>query len=286
MRQHILFNPTPTDYRTAVYSVFRQYEGPVWHSGLSIKYVVSGVEGYRLDDRYVNVNAGEFLLAKDDSFVRAALDSSVDVEGLCIDVPLHRINAVAAALAKPDELLGDATAPYDFFESKYNAAESHLGRLLGSVAGAVLDMPFYDRAFADEFFLRLAEAATLDCRKTQRDLLSITAVKPSTRRDLYQRLLRGKEFLEGCFTDKLSVEDAAREARISTYHFFRLFKQAFGVTPYRFVLTKRLSHGKRLLQGGSPVHLAATQSGFSDIHAFSKAFKKHFGVSPSTVSNA
>jgi transcriptional regulator GlxA family with amidase domain len=71
---------------------------------------------------------------------------------------------------------------------------------------------------------------------------------------------------------------------MSEFHFFRSFKQAFGITPYRYLLNNRLEFSKSLLQKKIPVKEIATSCGFADIFSYSKAFKKTFGTSPTAYS--
>jgi AraC-like DNA-binding protein len=64
-----------------------------------------------------------------------------------------------------------------------------------------------------------------------------------------------------------------------------LFKKVVGVSPHQYILSKRLELGKELLEKKQmPVSAAALESGFADVFSFSKAFRKHFGVSPTHFS--
>jgi AraC family transcriptional regulator len=80
------------------------------------------------------------------------------------------------------------------------------------------------------------------------------------------------------------METVAAECGLSEYHFFRLFKAIFAISPHQYLIRKRLDYAYYQLKNGlSNVSDAAVHSGFADIFAFSKSFKKHFGLSPSLV---
>ena len=115
-----------------------------------------------------------------------------------------------------------------------------------------------------------------------RQLQSVSSVKPVTRKDLLRRLTKGKEYIDTHFILPLQVDDIARECGLSEYHFYRLFKNVFGISPHQKIVQNRLTYGRHLIKHKyASVSDAALASGFSDVYAFSKSFKKHFGFSPS-----
>jgi AraC family transcriptional regulator len=73
----------------------------------------------------------------------------------------------------------------------------------------------------------------------------------------------------------------AREAKLSRYHFLRIFQQLAGLTPHQYILRARLRHAAtRLLLEPERVLDIALDSGFGDVSNFNHAFRAEFGVSP------
>jgi len=73
----------------------------------------------------------------------------------------------------------------------------------------------------------------------------------------------------------------ASEAKLSRYHFLRVFQEWTGLTPHQFVLRTRLrSAATRLIVDGMPVLHIALESGFGDVSNFNHAFRREFGMSP------
>lgn len=73
----------------------------------------------------------------------------------------------------------------------------------------------------------------------------------------------------------------AREARLSRYHFLRIFQQLTGLTPHQYVLRTRLRRAAtRLVLEPAKVLDIALDSGFGDVSNFNHAFRVEFGVSP------
>ena len=92
------------------------------------------------------------------------------------------------------------------------------------------------------------------------------------------------KFMNFNFLRNTTLHDLAKESGRSLSTFNREFRLIFNETPHKWVLRKRLDQAKKLLVGeglkASDVYL---QVGFEDLAHFSKAFKRHFGISPSKM---
>lgn len=112
---------------------------------------------------------------------------------------------------------------------------------------------------------------------------AILTAKPATRRELARRIERaGQLILETYRNPNLSVEDMARTACLSRFHFIRTFKTVKGVTPMRFLGAVRMETGMRLLrQSRLTVAEIAGAVGYTDRAAFVRAFTRRYGVAPS-----
>lgn len=79
----------------------------------------------------------------------------------------------------------------------------------------------------------------------------------------------------------ITLEDAAAQARISPFHFLRLFSDVLGVTPHQYLLRSRLRHAaRRLADDDSPVTDIAYDVGFADLSNFVRTFGRAAGASP------
>jgi AraC-like DNA-binding protein len=79
----------------------------------------------------------------------------------------------------------------------------------------------------------------------------------------------------------LSLEQLARTARLSPYHFLRTFQGVTGITPHQYVLRARLREAaSRLADETDKVLDIALDCGFGDVSNFNRAFRTEFGVSP------
>lgn len=95
------------------------------------------------------------------------------------------------------------------------------------------------------------------------------------------KLNRVIEFVEARLDQQLSLDDLARIAELSPFHFSRVFKLTTGETPYHFDCSRRLARAQQLLTE-SDITLAelALGCGFASQSHFTAAFSKAFGTSP------
>lgn len=109
----------------------------------------------------------------------------------------------------------------------------------------------------------------------------LDAAKPSTRRDILQRLERARAHLHDHLDRNVALGELASVARLSQFHLARYFKRAFGAAPIAYHRALRLERAARFLaRGEGSVAQAAELIGYSDAVALSHAFRKHFGAPP------
>ena len=79
----------------------------------------------------------------------------------------------------------------------------------------------------------------------------------------------------------LNINGISAHFHYTPEHFIRMFTQSLGITPYQYLMNMRMYEARRLLLQNVPVHSAARAVGYESPRAFSHAFQKKSGVSPS-----
>lgn len=272
-------------------SSLKDFEHSMVSHCFAIKFVRDGIERYTINKQSYIVTSGSYLLLNGEKEGKVVIDSDKDVKGMCLNISNSLISDVVSTLQAPDTPVSDLGLS-DFFytehflENQYRAQHTQLGRNLQEISTQVQNNAFSSDQITQELFYQLAESLVADQVQVFKQLQSIPTVKAETRRDLCRRVLKGKEFIDSNFTAALTIEQIARKAGMSEYHFFRLFKQIIGLTPYQYILSNRLKTSAQLLKADYSVSDVAIMMGFSDIFSFSKAFKKHFGLSPTLYVSA
>lgn len=267
-------------------SSLKDFERSMTSHCFAIKFVRDGIERYTINNHSYTVNSGSYLLMNGHKEGRVIIDSEKEVKGMCLNISNDLIAEVVSTLRAPDTAVSDPELSNffytrEFLENQYHGSHTELGRKLQRIHTSIQNHTFSNDQVDQELFYHLAEALVSDQVQVFKQLQSIKTVKNETQRDLCRRVLRGKEFIDSNYSETLTIESIAHTAGMSEYHFFRLFKQVIGLTPYQYILSVRLKHAALLLKADYSVSDAAISTGFADIYSFSKAFKKHFNVSPS-----
>src|SRR4051794_20319839 len=96
-----------------------------------------------------------------------------------------------------------------------------------------------------------------------------------------RHLLRARDLADASYADRLEVDDMARAAGVSRAHFSREFKQAFGVSPHAYLLTRRLERAASLLRvTDRSVTEVCMDVGWQSVGSFTTSFKRMFGKTP------
>ena len=102
--------------------------------------------------------------------------------------------------------------------------------------------------------------------------------------ELLRRLLRAKDRMDAASNEEWPVRRLARVSGVSEAHFARSFKDAFGLPPHRYLLTRRIERAKALLRDTDlPVIEIAFQTGWNSLGTFGRTFRDVTGESPSEL---
>ncbi len=96
-----------------------------------------------------------------------------------------------------------------------------------------------------------------------------------------RHLLRARDLIDGRYGEPLDVPRLAREALASPSHFARGFRRAFGETPHRYLLRRRMERAAALLrETDESVTAISLRVGFRSLGSFEVAFRRFVGESP------
>ncbi|MBU8901574.1 MAG: AraC family transcriptional regulator [Victivallales bacterium] len=99
-----------------------------------------------------------------------------------------------------------------------------------------------------------------------------------------ERMIAIKEYIENNYHKALPLAKIARRFSISSPHLSSEFKRWFGLSPGKCLIEYRLHEAEILLKDNNlQIVDIAEKVGWSDIYHFSKIFKRHRGVPPSSM---
>lgn len=97
----------------------------------------------------------------------------------------------------------------------------------------------------------------------------------------FERIEKAIDYIESNLREKIVLDDIAKEACLSKYHFHRLFSSIVGETIGDYIRKRRLTEASKLLVSHSnKTSEIAFEFQFESQQSFSRSFKNHFGISP------
>lgn len=103
--------------------------------------------------------------------------------------------------------------------------------------------------------------------------------RPARDEPLARRL---RDLLDDRIGESLTLRDAAAELGAHPGHLVRVFVQAYGIPPHRYLIGRRVDRARRLISRGWSPARAAAESGFYDQAHLSRHFRRVLGATPGT----
>lgn len=235
---------------------------PEEHVRPCMSVVLAGSFCYRCRDRMHALVPGSVMLGEPgEGFVCSHEHGVGDV---CLSVSLSDalLDAVASECAAPGRLFAAPSLPP-------RPRIVGLARALAGAAGG--------GGAIDELALRLAG-------EVLRELAAHAGRPPratvSTASDR-GRAIAAARFLAEHAAEPLTLEATAQAVGLSTFHFLRVFRRVFGVTPHQYLVQRRVERAAaRLLESDVPVTELAFEVGFGDLSNFVRTFHRLLGAPP------
>jgi len=258
------------------------------HTGpLTIKFTLKGEEYFATKQRSYRVTPSTYLILNNGQKYSARINSDETVETISVFFrPQFAEEVLSSLVCSEDKILDNEPSPpeqpVNFMEMLYPhdtilypfIYKFHLASKIGHD----------DKEWMEEEFFMLLKTLLELHRQLGRELKKIPSVKNSTRIEVYKRLYIAKEYLDNNFSGGIKIDDAAKEACMSPFHFIRLFKKIFDETPYQYITKKRIDKAFNLiLKTEMPITEVCFEVGFNSLSSFSWLLKQKYGMSPETM---
>jgi AraC-like DNA-binding protein len=97
-----------------------------------------------------------------------------------------------------------------------------------------------------------------------------------------ESLKTARDLMDEHYARPLDLDELARAAHFSRFHFLRAFRRTFHATPHEYLTRKRIERAKELLaDSGLTITEICFEVGFESLGSFSTLFHKVVGWSPS-----
>jgi AraC family transcriptional regulator len=228
-----------------------------YHDGLSISFMRKGYLRYRVRGVCHELVTGSVFVGQPGSEYECTHGNNGTGEGLAF--------RLAPALV---DSLDFSSAIYEVSSLPPSAELMVLGELAQAAVRGRSDVGL------DE--IGLLFAAKLIAIVSGRKQGGLTATASDRRRAIEAAL-----WIDANCSESIDLETAASAARLSTYHFLRIFAKAVGVTPHQYLVRCRLRRAAQMLtESNRPISDIALEVGFTDLSNFVRTFARAAGVSP------
>ncbi len=264
-------------------SSLKKFEGELAFTGFAAKFVVAGHESYHIKGRKYLVEKGQYIVGNSGTIATIEINSKEVTKGLCIDISEQIITEVADYHFNQSFDIKEFLLSDQFLVNTYKAKNTNLGYALNEISRQVSGGHHGNELLNTELFYSIAESIVTDQQMIYELYSRLQFKKHETRESLFRQLLQARDYMDEHLLDDIHLDEVIRHAFFSKYHFIRLFKSTFSLSPYQYILRKRLESARVKLQLGNPVTATAFEIGYPDVASFSKAFKSAFGITPSSV---
>jgi len=251
---------------------------------LSVKCFFKGEATYRVGRACYALREREYLILNRGQSYEISVDSKAPAESLCVFFAAGFVEDVHRSLTlRSSQLLNDPRTPVlselNFFERIYPRDDllSPLLLQLRNELSPRQPKPGWLEGRIHRIAMAMLRVHRRECQRTE----LLGALRPATREELYRRLNRARDYARSLFDQPLTLDDLAGVACMSTNHFLRTFRQAFGRTPHRFLNEYRLEAARRMLSSSAcSVTDVCLATGFQSLGSFSWSFRRRFGLPP------
>jgi AraC-like DNA-binding protein len=241
---------------------------------LSLKAAWGGAERYLLREREVRVDDDHWLILNHGRVYGSVLRAPRPVHSFALFFHPELPREVAGQRRRPLANVLDAPEPAAAAAPEF---AEHLRPHGGAVSTRLRAMQHAVRAGERDQAWLDTQALLL-----MHDLLGLAqapAAPRSARSELVRRLRLAADYIDSCHAEPLTLDDMARVACLSRYHFVRHFRALFGITPYAYLLRKRARVAQRQLAAGAVDREAlALACGFGSRFALARALRRYADV--------
>jgi AraC-like DNA-binding protein len=258
------------------------------HTGpLTIKFTLRGEEYFATKQRSYRVTPETYLIFNNGTKYSARIQSDTPSETISVFFRPQFAEEVLGSLVTSEDKIIDRgpelpSQPVNFIEMLY-PQDTLLFPYIYKFRLAAKIGHDDEEWLSEELYMLLKTLLELH-RKVGQEMDKIPSVKKSTRVEVYKRLYNAKEYLDDNFSGEIKIDDAAKQACMSPFHFIRLFKKIFDETPYQYITKRRVEKAFDLiLRTDMPITEVCFEVGFNSLSSFSWLLKQKYGISPENM---
>lgn len=262
--------------QTAFRSRLRHFKSRLSQSGLSIKFTLNGKESYRINQQEMSLQPGSFIVVDQGQYIECMLDSPTVVDAVCLYLDPQ---SLLDAFLQQQHLIECQQAWWNdnglVYTTKFLQTNDILSKIIKDIQAAPED--FFKSQTAFDQIIQAFATQQIQLRNA---CDRIEASQSSTKIELWKRVHSVDFQMQQLLQKDLRLDDLARKAHLSKFHFSRVYANVFGRSPKKQLNNYRITHAKSLLRQSIPIEDIAYACGFNDRQTFARAFRRHENLTP------
>ncbi len=273
--------PVYTDHVLATLSTSGPFHCETHYTGLGIISLLNGKGHFNINDHQIALNTSSFLIVNRGSKLSFKLSPNSRLVILGFNPKLSDLVSQTMFSQNkkrlPDKINIHDYALLEHIHIMNSTLKNHLEILIALSSSCAsfhaLKTDMVVRSILDQLIHENYDAISYSS--------NLSVVKKNTQIHLYKKLSVTKRWMEHNYGEPISIDHLADIAMLNNYHFLRLFKQAFGITPHQFLIKTRLKNAELLLKNSTlSISDICHRVGFESVSSFSTLFKRRFSKSP------
>jgi AraC-like DNA-binding protein len=244
--------------------------------------VLSGIEKCIINKREISIFPDSFAVFNTGTSYNSLIDSITPVNTISLSFSTGFVTDFNNAHQLDNDSLLDGKAQHapEFLETLYPFA--------GDIRYTVMHLKHQlDKGMDNEMLMNeylyhcLLNYYGIYQTEILQKLSRLSFTKTKTKEEILKRLAVAKDFINSNYNKNVLLEDISACCCLSVNHLLRTFKEAYGISPYQYLIQLRINRAKQLLQSTNyPLSEIVGLIGFENTSSFIRLFKQLVKMTP------
>ncbi len=244
---------------------------------------VKGWSAIGVDKKNIKINENAYVLTNPGQHYNLLIDEPTATETLNIHFGEKFYDEALHVLKNDDDfLLDNPFGQHLTFELPVKSffRDHVFNHLINMVLSTASSGPLINDTALFALFKHVFEEFQEDNRKVE----SLKSLKKSTSEEIMKRLLIARDYIHVHYPLPISLQELSAISCLSRFHFLRLFKQAFGISPYQYIKKIRIQQALYLISKNQyTLEDIAAAVGLKNGSSLSRMIHQSQGVYPSRL---
>lgn len=241
-----------------------------YHEFCKLLLLVSGQGNYYIDGQHYLLHPGDIVMVGNHSIHKPEMEDNLPYERIIIYVSPAWLQQMSA---DDCDLLSLFSGRYGHVLRPREQKKKHLFRLADTLERELSQEGFGRTLLCDGCLIRLL--VEIGRCQNQNDETQPSPMMPQSQRN-YEIM----QYLDRHLTEEIDIDQLAEQFYVSKFYMMHSFRKETGATIHMYLTHRRLLLAQQLIASGMSATESCYASGFRSYSAFTRAYGKYFGTTP------